>query len=210
MTYHTVSKLLNLLGVAHQVVPLGLLNLRLLQEWFSRLVAVYGHDRRFYNEIVTVPLEVLPDLAHWTQAASDRVGMPLGSMGPVVTLRTSACDTGWGVVLGLHTVSVWTECRHIGDREMEALWLALQHFAPALIGRLVLVLTDSTNAMAVINHQGDLRSKFSTELAGCVWHGTAQNVKSLTAGYIPGKDEVAVDTLSGEVHTTTNRASTQS
>ena len=148
------------------------------------------------STIRTIPAEVLPDLTHWTQAASDRVGMPLGSMEPVVTLCTRACNTGWGAVLGLHTVrGVWTECRHIGDREMEALWLALQHFAPALIGRLVLVLTDSTNAMAVINHQGDLRSKFSTELARCVWHWTAQNVKSLTAGYIPGKDEVAVDIL---------------
>ena len=79
MTYHTVPKLLDLLCVAHQVVPLSLLNSRLPQDWFSRLVAVYGHGRRFYNEIVTVPLAVLPGLAHWTQAASDKVGMPLSS-----------------------------------------------------------------------------------------------------------------------------------
>ena len=158
---------------------------------------MYGHDRRFFDEIVTVPSEVLPDLAHWTQAATDRVGMPLGPKDPVVTLCTDACNTGWGAILGLQTVrGVWTEYRHIRDRETEAIWLALQHFAPALSGRHVLVLTDSMTAKAVINHQGDLRSKFRMELARCIWHWAAQNVRSLTAGYIPGKDNVAADILS--------------
>ena len=197
VTYHTVSKLLDLLCAAHQVVPLGLLNLRLLQGWFSRLHAAYGRDRRFNNMIVTVPKEVLPDLAHWTKAASDKVGMPLGPKDPVVTLCTDACNTGWGAILGHQTVKgVWTEYRHIRDRETEAIWLALQHFAPALRGRHVLVLTDSMTAKAVINHQGDLRSEFRMDLARRAWRWAAQNVMSLTAEYIPGKYNVATDILS--------------
>ena len=87
--------------------------------------------------------------------------------------------TGWGVVLGLQTVrGVWTECRHIRDQEAGAIWLTLQLFAPLLSGTHVLVLTDSIGAKAVFNHQGDLRS----------W--------SLTAGYIPGNDNVTADFLS--------------
>ena len=86
MTYHPVSKPSDLWGVAHPVVPLGLLNLKTSPGLFSRLIVVYGLDRRFFMEFATVPLEVLPDLAHWTQATSDRVGMPLGRRDLVVTM----------------------------------------------------------------------------------------------------------------------------
>ena len=197
VTYHTVFKLLGFLCAAHQVVPLGLLNLRLLQSWFSRLYAVYGHDTQFNNTIVTVPEEVLPDLAHWKQAASDKFGMPLGLRDPVVTLFTDACDTGWGAILGQKTVKgVWDCYRHINDRETEAIWLALQQFAPVLTGRHVLVMTDSMTARAVINRQGDLRSAFRMRLARRIWRWASQNVLSLTAGHIPGKDNVAADILS--------------
>ena len=123
--------------------------------------------------------------------------MPLGLRDPVVTLCTDACDTGWGAILGHRTVrDVWDCYRHINDRETEAIWLALQHFAPALRGRHVLVLTDSMTARAVINRQGDLRSAFRMRLARRIWRWASQNVLSLTAGHIPGKDNVAADILS--------------
>ena len=170
MTYHTVFKLLGYLCAAHQVVPLGLLNLRLLQSWFSRLYAVYGHDKQFNNTMVTVPAEVLPDLDHWKQAASDKFGMPLGLRDPVVTLFTDACDTGWGAILGHQTVrNVWDCYRHLNDRETEANWLAPQQFAPALTGRHVIVVTYSMTARAVISRQGDLRSAFRVRLAMRIW-----------------------------------------
>ena len=51
-------------------------------------------------------------------------------------------------------------------------------------------------ARAVINRQGDLRSAFRMRLARRVWQWASQNVLSLTAGHILGKDNVAADILS--------------
>ena len=79
---------------------------------------------------------------------------------------------------------------------MEAMWLALQHFAPLITGSHVLILTDSMTAKAVVNRQGDLRSATRMELARCIWLWAQSNLLSLTAKRIPGKDNVAADILS--------------
>ena len=90
VTYLTCKKLLGLLCAAHQVVPLGLLFLRKLQQWFAGLFSVYGHETRFNSTLVQVPVSVEPDLAHWRQATSDRVGVPLGPKSPTLTIFTDA------------------------------------------------------------------------------------------------------------------------
>ena len=85
-----------LVGSGASGSPTGPVELGTSPGLFSRLVVVYGLDRRFFIEFVTVPSEVLPDLAHWTQATSDSVGMPLGQRDPVVTLVTEACNNRVG------------------------------------------------------------------------------------------------------------------
>ena len=197
VTYLACKRLLGLLCAAHQVVPLGLLFLRRLQRWFASLYSMYGDDAKFNSTKVQVPIGVEPDLAHWRRACSDRVGMPLGPKDPLVTIFTDACNTGWGAILGHKTVSgAWGGLRHINDRETEAIWLALQHFAPVIKGSHVLVMTDSMTARAVINRQGDLKSGYRMDLARSVWLWTQSNLLSLTAGHIPGVDNVAADILS--------------
>ena len=105
---------------------------------------------------------------------------------------------GWGAILGHLTVGdVWDCYRHIDDRVTEAIWLALQHFAPVLKGRHVPAWTDSMTAKAVINRQGDLRSTFEMRFARRIGRWSSQNVLSFTAGHIPGNNDVATDTLSG-------------
>ena len=105
---------------------------------------------------------------------------------------------GWGAILGHLTVGdVWNCYRHIGDRVTEAIGLGLQHFAPVLKGGHVPVWTDSMTAKAVINRQGDLRSTFEMRFARRIGRWSSQNVMSLTAGHIPGNNNVATDTLSG-------------
>ena len=51
-----------MMSAAHMVVPLGLLHMRRLQRWFSRLRIDPVRQRR---RKVTIPLSVGPDLTHW-------------------------------------------------------------------------------------------------------------------------------------------------
>ncbi|CAL8352801.1 unnamed protein product [Boreogadus saida] len=57
----SVMRLLGMMSAAHTVVPLGLLHMRQLQRWFSRLRIDPVRKRR---RKVTIPLSVGPDLTH--------------------------------------------------------------------------------------------------------------------------------------------------
>ena len=86
---------------------------------------------------------VEPDRVHWRHAAADRVGILMGPREPRATIYTDASLKGYGAILGYKTLSgLWPPEKagtHINDLETEAIWLALQHFAPVLTGRHVLV-----------------------------------------------------------------------
>ena len=200
MTYHSIKKLLGTLCAAHQVIPLGMLFLRRLQLWYAGLYSKYGEETVYNNLLIQVPSDVEPDLVHWRHAASDKVGAPLGPKEPRVTLYTDACLKGYGAILGYKTFKGrWPPERagfHINDLETEAIWLALQHFAPLLIGSHVYVMTDSMTAKAMINRQGNTKAVFRNDLARRIWLWAQANTLSLTAVHLPGKENVAADILS--------------
>ena len=200
VTYHSIKKLLGTLCAAHQVIPLGMLFLRRLQLWYAGLYCKYGEETVYNNLRIQVPTDVEPDLVHWRHAASDKVGAPLGPKEPRVTLYTDACLKGYGAILGYKTFKGrWPPERagfHINDLETEAIWLALQHFAPLLVGSHVYVMTDSMTAKAMINRQGNTKAVFRNDLARRIWLWAQANTLSLTAVHLPGKENVAADILS--------------
>ncbi|CAL8276945.1 unnamed protein product [Boreogadus saida] len=58
----SVMRLLGMMSATHTVVPLGLLHMRRLQRWFSRLRIDPVRQRR---RKVTITLSVGPDWTHW-------------------------------------------------------------------------------------------------------------------------------------------------
>ena len=58
---------------------------------------------------------------------------------------------------------------HINVKEMEAVWLSIQAFAPKLYGHHVLVMTDSMTAKAYINRQGGMKSESCRVWAREIW-----------------------------------------
>ena len=200
VTYHTIKRFMGTLSAAHQVIPLGMLFMRRLQLWYASLYSQYGEIRAYNTLLIQVPVRVELDLVHWTQAAADRVGVPMGPREPRVTIFTDASLKGYGAILGYKTLSgLWPPEKagtHINDLETEAIWLAIQHFAPLLVGSHVCVMTDSMTAKATINRQGSTKYVFRNDLARRIWLWARVNVLSLTAVHLPGKENVAADILS--------------
>ncbi|KAI2651174.1 enzymatic polyprotein [Labeo rohita] len=103
-------------------------------------------------------------------------GPVLGAPCRRVTLATDASLTGWGSVMSGHPArGLWSGRHltwHINCLEMLAVFRALKHFLPDLIGCHVLFRTDNTAVVYYINHQGGLRSRPLYKLAHqiLVWH----------------------------------------
>ena len=115
------------------------------------------------------------------------------------TIYTDASLKGWGAIMGLNTAwGLWGHwpCRHINALEMEAVWKTLLAFAPYLVGRHVLIMTDSMTTKAYINRKGGVVSAQCNAWARHIWLWTAENAVSIRALHIPGKKNDAADILS--------------
>ena len=98
-------RLLGMMSAAHTVVPLGLLHMRRLQRWFSRLRIDLVRQRR---RKVTIPLSVGPDLTHWGDPRTLMRGVPLGRATSHISVFTDASWSGWGGTCKFHAVGgVW-------------------------------------------------------------------------------------------------------
>ena len=116
-----------------------------------------------------------------------------------MTIFTDASLQGWGAILGYKTArGLWPsgEEIQINARETQAIWLAIQHFAKDLVGRHILIMTDSMTAKAYINRQGGLKSVGCRWWATQVWLWVHSNALSIRAVHVPGKDNEAADILS--------------
>ena len=159
--------------------------MRCLQLWYKGIHRRFGDKPQFKSRLVLVPLEIAPDLDHSRRAVTDRVNVLMGPKGLETTSYTDASLLGWG--------PSWA---HINALEMEAVWKALQHFASFLIGRHVLIMTDSMTTKAYINCQGGMISGQCNELARCIWLWVAENAHYIRGLHLPGKNNNAADILS--------------
>ncbi|KAL0204365.1 hypothetical protein M9458_002383, partial [Cirrhinus mrigala] len=98
-------------------------------------------------------------------------------------------------------VSHWLGCGHDGHHltwhinclEMLAVFRALKHFLPDLIGHHVLVRTDNTAVVYYINHQGGLRSRPFYKLAHQILVWSQGKLLSLRAVHVPGHLNMGAD-----------------
>ncbi|KAL0183523.1 hypothetical protein M9458_019219, partial [Cirrhinus mrigala] len=85
---------------------------------------------------------------------------------------------------------------HINCLEMLAVFRALKHFLPDLIGHHVLVRTDNTAVVYYFNHQGGLRSRPLYKLAHQILVWSQGKLLSLRAVHVPGHLNMGADVLS--------------
>ena len=192
------QRLLGHMASAAAVTPLGLLHMRPLQHWL--------HDRvpRWAWQSGSCRVQVTPHcrqtLSLWSDPSFLRAGVPLEQVSRHSVVSTDASTTGWGATYNGHAASgLWTGPQlhwHINCLELLAVRLALSRFKTLLLGKHVLVRTDSTATVAYINRQGGLRSRRMSQLARHLLLWSQKHLRSLRAVYIPGLLNRAADELS--------------
>ena len=81
---------------------------------------------------------------------------------PQLDLWSDVSDVGWGAYLGDEVASsLWSPQERnssINNRELLAIFHALEHFLPIVRGSLVAVFSDNTTALAYLRNQGGTKS----------------------------------------------------
>ena len=186
VTALSVMRLLGTMSAAHTVVPLGLLHMRRLQRWFSRLRIDPVRQRR---RKVTIPLSVGPDLNHWGNPRTLARGVPLGRATSHISVFTDASLSGWGGTCKFHVVGgIWPPpvTMHINALELLTVLKVVQHFAPMLTNQHVMIRTDNKATAAYINRQGGVRSAQLLCIARQLLCWAHTHLLSIRAVYIPG------------------------
>ncbi|KAI2646149.1 hypothetical protein H4Q32_030848 [Labeo rohita] len=155
LTVKQFQQLLGLMAAASNVIPFGLLYMRLLQWWLkTKGFSPRGNPLR----MIKVTRRGLRALDMWRKPWFLNQGPALGAPCRRVTLATDASLTGWGAVMsGRSAQGLWMGHHlswHINCLEMLAVFRALKYFLPDFRDRHVLVRTDSTAVVYYINHQG--------------------------------------------------------
>ncbi|KAI2664367.1 enzymatic polyprotein [Labeo rohita] len=191
-TVKQFQRLLGLMAAASNVIPFGLLYLRPLQWWLR----TKGFSPRGN------PFRTIKVMRRGLCALEMSKKPWFLSQGPCrrVMLATDASLTGWGAVMNGHPArGLWSSRHltwHINCLEMLAVFRALKHFLPDLIGRHVLVRTDNTAVVYYINHQGGLRSRPLYKLAHQILVWSQDKLLSLRAVHVPGNLNMGADILS--------------
>lgn len=195
--YRTCLRLLGLMASALVVVPLGRLHMRPFQRWVAALrlnPSRHGHRR------VLVTAGCVRALRPWRRDTFLTVGVAMGTVTARKVITTDASLWGWGATHEGKTVrGIWSSqmrlC-HINYLELQAVWLALQHFLPLIRGQHVLVRTDNTTVVAYVNKQGGLRSHQLHTLAHRLIVWACSHLLSLRATHVPGVLNRGADLLS--------------
>ncbi|KAL0204539.1 hypothetical protein M9458_002557, partial [Cirrhinus mrigala] len=185
LTVKQFQRLLGLMAAASNVVPFGLLYMRPLQ-WWLRTKGFSPRGNPF--RMIKVTRRCLRALDMWKKPW-------FLSQGPVLGAPRNASDGRVSHRLGCgHDGRHLTW--HINCLEMLAVFRALKHFLPDLIGHHVLVRTDNTAVVYYINHQGGLRSRPLYKLAHQILVWSQGKLLSLRAVHVPGHLNMGADVLS--------------
>ena len=192
------QRLLGHMASAAAVTPLGLLHMRPLQHWLRGRVPRWAWQRGTFR--VPVTPNCRRTLTKWSDPSFLRAGVPLEQVSRHAVVHTDASATGWGATYNGHAASgLWTGPQlhwHINCLELLAVRLALGRFQELLTDKHVLVRSDSTAAVAYINHQGGLRSRRMSQLARHLLLWSQKHLRSLRAIHVPGVLNRAADELS--------------
>lgn len=106
----------------------------------------------------------------------------------------------WGAVCqGVKTGGAWNlqeQGYHINVRELIAIYFTIRSFLQCCEGKHVLVFSDSTSAIGIVNKMGTSKNLLCNDLAKNLWHFCEMHSIWLTATYIPGVENVDADTES--------------
>ena len=188
-------ELLGVLSSLTQLVPGGRLRMRSFQ------FVLHRHwDRVDPDALVRWSPEIEQDLRWWLNRDRLELGVSLEQVSPQLDLWSDASDVGWGAHLGGQVVSgLWSHKEahsSINQRELLAIFYALQHFLPLVRNTSVAVFADNMTALAYLKNQGGTRSAALNRTAQDLLRWTELHSVSLLPQFIMGRNNVLADALS--------------
>ena len=188
-------ELLGVLSSLTQLIPGGRLGMLSFQFVLHRY-----WDRVHPEALVRWSPEIQQDLLWWLNRDRLELGISLEQVSPQLDLWSDASDVGWGAHLSGQVVSgLWShEEIHssINQRELLAIFNALQHFLPLVRNTSVAVFADNTTALAYLKNQGGTRSAVLNQTAQDLLRWAELHSVSLLHQFIMGRNNVLADALS--------------
>ena len=194
--YKDCMVLAGLMASAVHLLRLGRFHMRPFQRWSLglRIPPIQGYRK------VTVSQVCIDSLVPWRDQTLLTVGVPMGMVTFHKVVTTDASRSGWGATHeGRTAMGLWTQSMedyHINYLELKAIYLALKHFEPFLLGCHVLIRTDNTAALYYLNKQGGLSSRVMDQLAREMTLWCLPRLRSIRALHIPGLQNGGADLLS--------------
>ena len=146
------------------------------------------------------PLVLANLLRRWLDPCFLTSGIPIRAFQADFTIFTDASNQGWGAHMGDSKISgTWTltdRKLHINCLEFKAVTFALQHWAPLLQGRQVMIATDNSTVVSYIYKQGGTHSPTLLRLTVDLFLWLESQSIVVPARHIPGCLNVIADHLS--------------
>ena len=189
-----LSQLIGKLSASILAVRPGPLNYRHLQMQKSKALF---YNRQSYAAIVCLTKECKVELNWWRDSLQDWNGRAMISPNPDLVITTDASKKGWGAECeGRTTQGQWSveETKiHINVLELTAALFAIQVFVKDRQNIVVHMRLDNKSAVAHINKMGGTRSPQLVKVTKEMWQYALSRKITLTAEYLPGKDNVIAD-----------------
>ena len=190
-------ELLGVLSSLTQLIPGGRLRMRSFQ------FVLHRHwDRRDPDALVRWSPAIEQDLLWCLNRERLELGVSLVQVSPQFDLWSDASDVGWGAHLSGQVVSgLWSQDEahgSINQRELLAIFYALQHFLPLVRNTSVAVFADNTTALAYLKNQGGTRSAALNRTTQDLLRWTELHSVSLLPQFIMGRNNVLADSVSAK------------
>ena len=178
-----------------QLIPGGWLRM-----WSFQFLLHRHWDRRDPDALIRWSPEIERDLLWWLDRGHLELGVSLVLVSPQLDLWSDASDVGWGAHLGGQVASsLWSQAEaqdSINQRELLAVFYALQHFLPLVRNTSVAVFSDNTTALAYLRNQGGTRSAALNRTAQDLLRWSELHSVRLLPQFIMGRNNVLADSLS--------------
>lgn len=150
-----------------------------------------------YNSEISLSEEALTELDWWIHQLSHWNGRAILSCQPTIQIQTDASRWGWGAVSEQVPIGgPWLKEEknlHINALELLAVTHAVKSYLKKMSNVHILIQTDSMTALTYINRMGGTVSQKCNQIALDLWSWCLQKGITLTADFIPGRDNLVAD-----------------
>ena len=189
------------LQAVNHAITLTPLQLRNLQ----RLSIIAQRNLLNYESMIMLTKDCLTDLKWWIQSLTLLKGKPFRLDHPDMTLFSDAASsTGWGACTeeGLRAGGPWTiyesQNLHINQMELIAAERAIKAFTKDLIVSHVLIFIENQVALSYLTKMGGTKCPHLTQVARRICKYAEKQNFTISALWIPSKENVIADQDSRE------------